>query len=249
MRFENKIALVTGGSRGLGRSIALELAKEGCDVYLNYVSDSSREMAEAVVAEIQKSGHRSRAFQVNVSLYDPVKQMVDEIIAAEGKIDYLVNNAGINNDKPLMLMSPEDWQKVIDINLTGTFNCTKAVIIPMLKEKSGKIVNISSVTGMIGMSGQTNYGASKAGIIGFTKCLAKEVAKYNITVNAIAPGFIETEMVEHLKDDYKKKILSEIPVGRFGKSEEVASMVVYLLSEEASYVTGHVFPIDGGIAA
>jgi len=249
MRFENKIALVTGGSRGLGRSIALELAKEGCDVYLNYVSDSSREMAEAVVAEIQKSGHRSRAFQVNVSLYDPVKQMVDEIIAAEGKIDYLVNNAGINNDKPLMLMSPEDWQKVIDINLTGTFNCTKAVIIPMLKEKSGKIVNISSVTGMIGMSGQTNYGASKAGIIGFTKCLAKEVAKYNITVNAIAPGFIETEMVEHLKDDYKKKILSEIPVGRFGKSEEVASMVVYLLSEEASYVTGHVFPIDGGIAS
>lgn len=248
MGFENKTALVTGGSRGLGKAIALELARHGCNVYFNYVSDASREKAEAVAAEIHQLGRRCLFFQVDVSRYDAVKTMADKIVETEGKIDFLVNNAGINHDKPLMTMSPEEWQTVIDTNLTGTFNCTRAILFQMFKEKFGRIVNMSSVTGLIGMAGQTNYGAAKAGIIGFTKCLAKEVANYNITVNAVAPGFIETDMIEHLKEDYRKKILSEIPSGRFGTSEEVASLVLYLLSDKAAYITGQTYPIDGGIA-
>ncbi|MFC1495858.1 3-oxoacyl-[acyl-carrier-protein] reductase [Candidatus Margulisiibacteriota bacterium] len=248
MNFDGKTAIVTGGSRGLGEGIALELARQGCNVFINFVSDSSKEKAEKVASQINGLGRKSQAFQVNVADYKAVKGMVDEIIKLEGKIDFLINNAGINKDKSFYLMSSEDWQKVIDINLTGTFNCSRAVIVPMLKAKYGKIINMSSVTGIIGMPGQANYGATKAGIIGFSKCLAKELAKHNIIVNVVAPGFIQTEMVDHLKPEYLAEMKKQIPSGRIGKVEEVAKTVAFLLTEEAAYITGHVIPIDGGIA-
>ena len=227
MDLKGKTALVTGGSRGLGRGIAVELARQGSSVYLNYISPSSQEKAESVVQEIKQFGRNSQAFKVNVADYKEMKTMVDKIIEMEGKIDFLVNNAGINSDNALMMMTVEEWQKVIDVNLTGTFNGCRAVIVPMMKQKYGKIVNMASVTGLIGMAGQTNYGASKAGIIGFTKCLAKEVAKYNITVNAVAPGFIQTEMVDKLKEEQLRRevILKWMAKNGLNTYEEVAKIV------------------------
>ncbi len=246
MGLKGKTAIITGGTRGIGRAIVLELARQGVDVAFTYVK--STEQANALEDEIRKNGTRAMSVQSNSSDFNQSKQMIDSVIKNFGRVDVLVNNAGITRDKALMMMSEGDWREVIDTNLTGVFNCTRAVIIPMMKQKSGSIINMTSVSGVVGMARQVNYSSSKAGIIGFTKALAKEVAKYGITVNAVAPGFIETEMVEALDKKYLEEMLKSIPMGRMGKVEEVAEVVSFLISDAARYITGHVLNVDGGMA-
>ncbi len=246
MGLKGKTAIVTGGTRGIGRAIVLELARQGVDVAFTYVK--SAEQANALEEEIRKNGTRAMSVQSNSSDFNQSKQMIDSVIKNFSRVDVLVNNAGITRDKALMMMSEGDWREVIDTNLTGVFNCTRAVIIPMMKQKSGSIINMTSVSGVVGMARQVNYSSSKAGIIGFTKALAKEVARYGITVNAVAPGFIETEMVEALDKKYLEEMLKSIPMGRMGKVEEVAEVVSFLISDAARYITGHVLNVDGGMA-
>ncbi|HHT9124923.1 MAG TPA: 3-oxoacyl-[acyl-carrier-protein] reductase [Candidatus Brocadiia bacterium] len=246
MGIQGKTAIVTGGTRGIGKAIVLELARQGANVAFTYVK--SAEQANALAGEISKDGMRAMAVQSDSSNFNQSKQMVDGVIKNFGRVDVLVNNAGITRDKALMMMSEEDWRQVIDTNLTGVFNCTRAVIVPMMKQKSGSIINITSVSGVVGMARQVNYSSSKAGIIGFTKALAKEVARYGITVNSVAPGFIETEMVEVLDKKYLEEILRFVPMGRMGKAEEVAEVVSFLISDAARYITGHVLNVDGGMA-
>ncbi len=246
MSLKGKVAVVTGGTRGIGRAIALELAKNGADVAFSYAKNV--EKAKEVEGEIKKLGVRALSMQSDVADFAQSKEMVTNAIEQLGKIDLLVNNAGITRDKILMMMSEEDWRSVIDTNLTGVFNCSKAAVVPMMKQRSGCIINITSVSGLVGMAGQTNYSSSKAGIVGFTKALAKEVARRGVRVNAVAPGFIGTEMVEKLDQKYLDEMVKLVPLGRIGKAEEVASVVAFLASDEASYITGHVINIDGGLA-
>ena len=240
-----KVALVTGATRGIGKQIALCLAKEGYDIALNYRSEN--EELTNTKNELEKLGIKVLPVQGDVSNYEDCERFVKEIIENFGQIDVLVNNAGITKDMLLMRMKKEDFEQVIDVNLVGTFNVTKNVINYMLKAKSGRIINISSVVGVSGNAGQTNYSASKAGIIGFSKSLAKEVASRNILVNCIAPGFIQTDMTNVLKDEVKEEIAKNIPLKRMGTPEDVARVVKFLASEDSSYVTGQVINVDGGM--
>lgn len=243
-RLTGKVAIVTGASRGIGKATALAMAAEGANVVVNYASSSGA--AEEVVAEITGAGGKAIAFQADISKVDEVDAMVKDVKDKLGSIDVLVNNAGITRDTLLMRMKPEDWQAVIDLNLTGVFLSTRAVSKIMLKQKSGRIVNIASVAGQMGNPGQANYSAAKAGVIGFTKTVAKELASRGITVNAVAPGFIQTDMTKDLKNT--EEILKFIPLGRYGKSEEVAGTIVFLTADSAAaYITGQVFNVDGGM--
>lgn len=231
MQFKDKVAIVTGGTRGIGKAIVWELAKNGCNVAFNY--SKNVEAANALVKEIETLGVKGKSFQVDAVSFNGAKDMVKEVKELFGKVDFLINNAGITRDKLLALMSESDWDDVINTNLKSVYNFSKALIMPFIKQKSGSIVNITSVSGIMGMAGQVNYSSSKAGMIGFTKALAKEVGKANITVNAIACGFIETNMTDVLPQEYKTKMIEMIPVKRFGLPEEVAKLVKFLLSEDA----------------
>ncbi|MEK6636268.1 MAG: 3-oxoacyl-[acyl-carrier-protein] reductase [Planctomycetota bacterium] len=246
MQLKDKVAIVTGGTRGIGKAIALELAKNGCNVAFNY--NKSSDAANMLVKEIESMGAKALSFQVNAASLEGAKNMVKDVKDKFGKIDFLVNNAGITRDKLLALMSEGDWDDVINTNLKSVYNFSKAVITQMIKQKYGSILNITSVSGIMGMAGQVNYSSSKAGMIGFTKALAKEVGKANITVNAIACGFIETDMTAVLPQEYKDKMIEMVPVKRFGKPEEVAKVAMFLLSDNARYITGHVISVDGGLA-
>jgi 3-oxoacyl-[acyl-carrier protein] reductase len=238
-----QVAVVTGASRGIGRAIAIDLANEGAKVVVNYASSSNA--ADEIVQEIQAAGGEAIAVQANVSQPKEVDQLIEAATTKWGRVDVLVNNAGITKDTLLLRMKPEDWQAVIDLNLTGVFLCTRAVAKIMLKQKSGRIVNIASVAGQMGNPGQANYSAAKAGVIGFTKTVAKELASRGITVNAVAPGFITTDMTAGLEAE---GILQFIPLGRYGKPAEVAGMVRFLAADPAAaYITGQVFNVDGGM--
>jgi 3-oxoacyl-[acyl-carrier protein] reductase len=240
---QDKVAIVTGASRGIGKAIALSLASEGASVVVNYASSSTA--ADAVVAEIAGMGGQAIALQADVSKPEQVDGLIAAVLEKWGRIDVLVNNAGITKDTLMMRMGLEEWQTVIDLNLTGVFLCTKAVSRTMLKQRSGRIINIASVAGQMGNPGQANYSAAKAGVIGFTKTVAKELATRGITANAIAPGFIATDMTEGLKAD---EILKFIPLGRFGNPEDIAGMVRFLAADPAAaYITGQTFNVDGGM--
>ena len=242
----NKTAIVTGGTRGIGKAIVLELAKSGCNVAFNY--SKSDDLANELVKEIEALGVKAMAKKLDVSDFEGAKNMVKEVKDEFGQIDYLVNNAGITRDKLLALMKEDDWDDVININLKSVYNFSKAVIMTMIKQKNGKILNITSVSGIAGVAGQTNYSASKAGMIGFTKALAKEVGKAKINVNAIACGFIETDMTSELPEEYKKKMTDMTALKRFGTTEDVAKAAKFFLSDDANYVTGQVLSLDGGLA-
>ena len=241
----SKVALITGATRGIGRQIAVTLAKEGYDIALNYRREN--EELESVKKEIEESKVQCLAIKGDVSSFEDCEEFVKQVIEKFEKIDVLVNNAGITKDMLLMRMKKEDFEQVIDVNLVGTFNVTKNVISHMLKARSGRIINISSVVGVSGNAGQTNYSASKAGIIGFTKSLAKEVASRGVLVNAVAPGFIETSMTEVLKDEVKEEIAKNIPLKRMGIAQDVANVVKFLASSDSSYMTGQVLHVDGGM--
>lgn len=245
MNLENKIALVTGGSRGIGRAIALELAKSGVNIGISYVSNS--EKASEVIEEIKEYGVKAIAVQGNVSIEEDVTNMVKSIEKELGAIDILVNNAGVTKDNLLIRMKTEEWDQVMDVNLKGTFLCTKAVSRGMMKKRYGKIINITSVVGIMGNPGQGNYSASKAGVIGFTKSMAKELSSRGIRVNAIAPGFIETDMTDVLKDEIKETMLNAIPLNTLGKPKDIANLVVFLASDRSDYITGQVINVDGGL--
>ena len=242
---KNKCAIITGSSRGIGKEIAINLAKNGCNIYL--ISRSIDDL-EIVKNEILSNYNvKVNAISLDISDFEDVNKTFESIISKESSIDILVNNAGITKDNLIMRMSSKDWKKVIDINLNGYFNCSKSIIKQMIKQKNGKIINISSIIGQKGNSGQSNYAASKAGIIGLTKSLAKEVGSRNINVNAIAPGYIETDMTDSLNDQSKQDFLNSIPLKRFGKTEEVANLVCFLCSNLSNYITGQVINIDGGL--
>lgn len=245
LRLDNKIAMVTGASRGIGRSIALALAAAGATVVVNYRSQA--EAAEAVVAEITAAGGQASAIQADVASSDDVEQLFKTVLERYGSIDILVNNAGITRDTLLLRMKEDDFDSVINTNLRGPYLCTKAVLRPMTKARAGRIINISSVVGLMGNAGQANYAAAKAGIIGFTKSTAREMASRNITVNAVAPGYIDTELTGVLSDSVRESILASIPLGRLGTPEDVANLVCFLASDAASYITGQTFTVDGGM--
>ena len=246
MLLENKIAVVTGAGRGIGRGIALALAREGAMVVVNY--NGSKERAEEVVRTIEEAGGKAAAIQCNISDFEAAKEFFANVVKEYGKIDILVNNAGITKDNLMMKMSEEEFQSVIQTNLAGTFHGVKFVTRPMMKQRQGRIINIASVSGVIGNMGQANYSASKAGVIGLTKAAAKELAARNITVNAVAPGFVATEMTDVLSDSVKEAAVATIPLGRFGEVEDIAETVVFLASDKAKYITGQVICVDGGIA-
>lgn len=241
----NKVAFITGATRGIGRQIAITLAKEGFDIAINYRKENEDLIETKKMVEDQKV--KCFTVQGDVSSFEDSERMVKDIIEDFNHIDILVNNAGITKDMLLMRMKKEDFESVIDVNLVGTFNITKNVIPYMMKNRSGRIINVSSVVGISGNAGQTNYSASKAGIIGFTKSLAKEVGSRNILVNAVAPGFIETQMTDVLKDEVKEEISKTIPLKRMGTVEDVANVVKFLASKDSSYITGQVINIDGGM--
>ena len=244
---EGKVALVTGASRGIGRAIAEELAAQGASVVVNYLS--SPESAEEVVQEIVAQGGTAVAIQADVSDFASAQDLVKATIDTYGQIDILVNNAGTTQDTLLMMMKEDQWDRVIDTNLKSVFNCCKAASRPMVRRKQGgRMINISSVSGIVGQAGQANYAASKAGIIGFTKSLAKELGSRNITVNAVAPGFVLTDLTADLPADLVQKSLEYIPLGRWGELNEIANVVAFIASDQASYVTGQVIAVDGGIA-
>ena len=247
MGFDNKIALVTGSSRGIGKVIALKLAEQGVDVVVNYPFEGEKENAEAVVAEIEALGANATAIEADVTDNDSVKRMFKEIKDQFGTLNILVNNAGITRDGLLLRMKEKDWKQVIDVNLTGAFNVTKSALRLLMKADEARIINVSSVVGLMGNAGQANYSASKAGLIGFTKSTAKEVAKRGVTVNAVAPGFIETAMTDKLKDDVVEQMINAIPANKFGQPEDVADTVLFLASSKAQSITGEVIRVDGGM--
>ena len=241
----DKCALITGATRGIGKQIAITLAKQGYNIALNYRKEN--EELENTKKEIEEIGVQVIAVKGEVANFEDCENFVKQVIERFGQIDVLVNNAGITKDMLLMRMKKEDFEQVIDTNLVGTFNVTKNVVPYMMKARSGRIINISSVVGISGNAGQTNYSASKAGIIGFTKSLAKEIASRNILVNAVAPGFIETNMTDVLKDDVKQEIAKNIPLKRMGTTQDVANVVKFLASDDSSYITGQVINVDGGM--
>ena len=241
----SKSVLVTGASRGIGRSIALQLADEGYNVAVNYAGN--KEKAEAVVEEIKDKGVEAFAIQANVANPDEVKDMIQEVVSQFGSLDVLVNNAGITRDNLLMRMKEQEWDDVIDTNLKGVFNCIQKATRQMMKQRSGAIINLTSVVGAVGNPGQANYVATKAGVIGLTKTAARELASRGITVNAVAPGFIATDMTQVLPDAVKENIHNQIPLKRMGTAKEVANLIYFLGSEESSYITGQVINIDGGM--
>lgn len=241
----NKVALITGATRGIGKQIAITLAKNGFDIVVNYRTQN--DSLNEIIREIQSYGVQCLAVQGDVSVYEDCENITKQAIEKFERIDVLVNNAGITKDMLFIRMKKDDFKQVVDVNLIGTFNMTKNVSQYMVKQRSGKIINISSIVGLYGNAGQANYSASKAGIIGLTKSLAKELAGRNILVNAIAPGFIETDMTNVLKDEVKTNILNSIPLKREGKPEEVANVVKFLASEDSSYITGQVICVDGGM--
>ena len=240
-----KVALVTGASRGIGKAIACKLAREGAKVIINY--NGSKEKAEAVKSEIEAAGGQAEVYQCDVSDYTACETFIQTVIKEEGSLDILVNNAGITKDGLLMKMSEEDFDKVLDTNLKGAFNTIRFASRQMLRQKGGRIINMSSVVGVSGNAGPANYAASKAGVIGLTKAAARELASRGITVNAIAPGFIETDMTDVLSDKVKEASEAQIPLGHFGKPEDVAAAAAFLASEEARYITGQVLHVDGGM--
>ena len=244
-RYENKIVLVTGAGRGIGAAIAARFAKEGAVVIVNYSGND--EAADRTVENILAANGKAEKYKCQVDSYEETEKMITYIMDKYKRIDILINNAGITKDMLLMRMKPEDFNEVINVNLIGTFNMTKNVINYMMKERKGRIINVSSVVGISGNAGQTNYAASKAGIIGFTKSLAKEVASRNILVNAIAPGFIQTDMTNILKENVKDEIAKTIPLKRMGTAKDVANVVKFLVSEDSSYITGQVIQVDGGM--
>lgn len=243
---ENKVAVVTGAGRGIGREIARTLALEGAVVIVNYNGSAGK--AAEVVEEIKKAGGKGEALQCDVSDFEKAGEMFDYVVKTYGHVDILVNNAGITRDGLLMRMSEEDFDRVIRTNLKGAFNCMRHVARQMIKQKSGRIINISSVSGVLGNAGQVNYAASKAGVIGMTKSAAREMASRGITVNAVAPGFINTEMTEVLSDQIKESVTAQIPMKVFGEAKDVADAVAFLASDKARYITGQVLCVDGGMA-
>ena len=245
MQIEGKIAFVTGASRGIGRSIALTLAEAGADVAINYAGNAAA--AEEVAVEIRKMGRRALILQGDVSQTEAAAAMLDAVVAEFGRCDILVNNAGITRDGLLMRMKEEDWDAVLNTNLKGVYNCTKAAIKYMMKQKSGKIVNIASVVGIMGNAGQANYATAKAGCIGFTKSVAKEVASRGITVNAVAPGLIATDMTSVLPEKVVEEMAAGIPLKRAGQPVEVAKAVLFLVTDDAAYITGQTLNVDGGM--
>ena len=246
-QFEGKSAIVTGGTRGIGKAIVLELARRGANVAFNY--SKSADEAETLKGEVEALGVKALAAQCDVASTEAAAEFVGQVKEAFGTIDYLVNNAGITRDQLILRMKEEDWDAVIDTNLKGAWNFSKAAVRPMMRnENGGSILNISSISGVVGMLGQSNYSASKAGMIGLTKSLAKEVASRSITVNALALGLIETDMASEMNDEYREKIRAQIPLGRLGNVQEVAEIACFLLSTSATYITGHVIHADGGLA-
>ena len=246
MDFTGKVAIVTGSGRGIGKAIAMKLAENGATLVINDVGDSAP--AEQTVTEIKNLNRQAIAIMADVSSSADVAKMVETAIAAYGKVDILVNNAGITRGQLTMKMTDEEWDKVLAIDLKSVFLCTRAVLRPMLKQRSGRIISMSSVVGIIGNAGQANYAAAKAGIIGFTKTIAKEVASRGITVNAVAPGFIDTPMTQVLPEERKQALMNNIPLGYLGTPRDIAETVAFLASEEARYITGQVISVDGGIS-
>jgi len=244
--FNGRVAIVTGATRGIGRAIALELARRGADVAFNFAR--SVEAGEGLKGELEGLGSRGLSFQCDVANTESAAEMVKQVKEELGRIDYLVNNAGITRDNLILRMKEADWDEVIDTNLKGAWNFAKAALRVMLRQEGGSVLNISSISGEVGMAGQSNYSASKAGMIGLTKALAKEVASRKVTVNALALGLVSTEMAGALDESYREKILAQIPLGRFAEAEEIARIACFLLSDDARYITGQVIQVDGGLA-
>lgn len=244
MKLEGKVSLITGGGRGIGRAMGLKFAEEGSDIV---VWDIEVDETASLESRIEKLGRRVTVMKTDVSKYREVSEKIEEVLTAFGRVDVLVNNAGVTRDGLVLRMGEEDWDVVLDVNLKGAFNCTKAVAKSMVKQRWGRIINISSVIGVTGNRGQANYAASKAGLIGLTKAMAKELASRGITVNAIAPGLIQSGMTETLSQQVKDEYLKDIPLGRIGSPEDVAGLALFLASDEASYITGQVINVDGGM--
>ena len=245
MELKNKVALVTGASRGIGKQVAKDLASMGATVVANYPHKD--DSAEQTVEEIKKDGGSAIMTEFDVSNFDVVQKQINSVIEEVGDIHILVNNAGITRDGLFLRMKEDDWDKVFDVNIKGVFNCTKAVIRSMFKQKFGRIVNIASVVGEMGNAGQLNYSSTKAGVIGFTKSAAKEFASRGVTVNAISPGFIQTDITQDIPEEYKQKYMESIPLGRFGETTDISNVVCFLVSESASYITGEVIRVNGGL--